>query len=209
MTRAPTIMCGSMRSGDRTAAPTSRTPGSMADEAALVQAAQQEDRAAFGVLYDHYVDRVYAYVRARTTTEEDAADLTQHVFVQALHALPQYRVQTAPFAAWLFRIARNATIDAHRRRRITVVWDGIPEALHPIGERDPEDGVLRRDAIEPLRTLLRALNQETRELLALRFAAGLTIAEIAVVIGTSEAATKKRLARALHGLKEQYHDTPR
>ncbi len=208
MTRSPAINCGSTRSGDRAAAPPDCNPVSMPDEAALVHAAQ-DDRAAFGVLYHRYVDRVYAYVRARTTTEEDAADLTQHVFVQALHALPQYRVQTVPFAAWLFRIARNAAIDAHRRRRITVAWDFIPEALQPIGDRDPEDSALRRDAIEQLRTLLRALNQETRELLALRFAAGLTMAEIAAVIGTSEAATKKRLARALHGLKEQYHDAPR
>ncbi len=80
------------------------------------------------------------HICARTTTEEDAADLTQHVFVQALHALPQYRVRAAPFAAWLFRIARNVAIDAHRRRRITVAWDFIPEALQPMGERDPEDG---------------------------------------------------------------------
>lgn len=175
-------------------------------EEALVRAAQQ-DRAAFGVLYDRYLDRVYAYVRTRTTTEDDAADLTQRVFLQALAALPKYRVRTVPFTAWLFRIARNTTIDFHRRQRDTITWDLIPEALQPIAEHEVETGVLHREDIERLRALLQTLDPETRDLLALRYAARLTTGAIAAVIGKTEAATKKRLARALHNLKEQYHAT--
>src|SRR5205809_938268 len=60
-----------------------------------------------------------------------------------------------------------------------------------------------------LRALLGALGPDTRELLALRFAAGLTFVEIAAVVGKSEAATKKRLARTLQSLKEHYHDDAR
>lgn len=174
------------------------------DDAALVRAARQ-DGAAFGELYDRYVDRVYSYLRARTALEEDAADLTQQVFLKALDALPRYREGSVPFAAWLFRIAHNAAIDHHRRRRGTVTWDLLPEALQPIAMDDLEAGALRREAITRLRELLCGLDPETRELLALRFAAGLTIAEIAAVIGKSEAAAKKRLARTLRALKEQYH----
>ena len=105
-------------------------------EAALVRAAQ-DDPAAFGALYDRYLDRVYSYARARTANEEDAADLAHQVFQRALEALPRYRAQSAPFAAWLFRIARNAAIDRHRRRRATVSWDFVPEALQPVADQDP------------------------------------------------------------------------
>ena len=61
-------------------------------EAALVRAAQ-EDLTAFAPLYERYRDRIYAYLRTRTRSAEDAADLTQQVFLQALDALPRYRPQ--------------------------------------------------------------------------------------------------------------------
>ncbi len=70
------------------------------DEAALVQAARK-DPVAVGQLYDRYVDRVYWYARTRTATAEDAQDLTQQIFMQMIAALPRYRPDKAPFAAWL------------------------------------------------------------------------------------------------------------
>ncbi len=175
------------------------------DEAALVHAAQLHP-AAFGLLYDRYVDRIYAYLWARTSSAEDAADLTQHVFVQALDALPRYRTGRVPFAAWIFRIARNATTDWRRRQRATVAWDLVPNALHPRAPDDLEAGVLRQESLIRLRTLLAALDAETREALILRFTAQLTLADVGAVIGKSEEATRKKIARALHTLKEQYHD---
>src|ERR671925_685301 len=137
------------------------------DESALVLAAQAEP-AAFGALYHRYVTRVYRYLRVRTASEDDAADLTQQVFLQALDALPAYRARGVPFAAWLFRIARNAVTDYHRRRRTTVAWDRLPEALRRIDAGDPETAVLRREALARLRFLLVQLDAEKRELLALR-----------------------------------------
>lgn len=92
------------------------------DEAGLVQAAQT-NAAAFTQLYQQYVERVYAYVRARTRTEADAADLTQQVFLRALDGLSRYRGKDTSFAAWLFRIARNTVTDFHRRQRSTTSAD--------------------------------------------------------------------------------------
>jgi len=178
---------------------------SISDEAALVHAAQ-EDPTAFDVLYHRYRQRIYAYLRARTSDAEDAADLTQHVFLQALDALPRYRVRRVPFAAWLFRIARNAATDFHRRRRTTVTWDLLPEALQPLTDDDAEAGVLRQEDMARLRALLRTLDQETRDVLMLRFTGHLTIAEIAAVIGKSEAATQKKLFRTIQTLQEHYHE---
>ena len=176
------------------------------DETALVRAAQA-DPTAFIALYHRYLDRIYAYLRARVASDEDAADLTQQVFLQALDALPRYRGRRGDsFAAWLFRIARNAAIDFHRRRRVTVAWDLLPEALQPIVTRDLDAHILRREAVARLRALFAALDAETRELLVLRFTGGLSIAEIAAVVGKSEAATQKKLFRTIQALKERYHD---
>ena len=174
-------------------------------EATLIAAAQADPRA-FEPLYRRYLTSVYRYVRAHAETDDDAADITQQVFLQALAALPGFRTQGPPFAAWLFRIAHHAAVDAHRRRRPTVTWELLPEALHPPGERDPEEAVLRAEALARLRRLLATLDAEKRELLALRFAGQLSAVEIAAVVGKRPDAVKKMLTRTLQALKEHYHD---
>jgi RNA polymerase sigma-70 factor (ECF subfamily) len=171
----------------------------LGDEEVLVQAAQG-DPAAFVTLYQRYRDRIYWYVRTRTPLEEDAADLTQQIFVQALDALAQYRPHRGSFAAWLFGIARHALTNHHRGRRAAVSWELLPGALHPIAPDDPLAAQMQRETIDHLRDLFMALDAEKREMLALRFVARLTIGEIAAVIGKSEAATYKQLTRTLRAL---------
>jgi len=179
----------------------------MDDEAALVRAAQQ-DPAAFAPLYRRYRHRVYAYLCGRLTNAEDAADLTQQVFLQALAALPRYRTRSTPFGVWLFRIARNAAADLHRRnRRVAITWEAMPEELQPRAEHDVEGQVLQREALAHLHVAMRNLDPDTRDLLMLRFAARLTAAEVGAVIGKNTAAASKRLQRALQTLKEQYHES--
>jgi RNA polymerase sigma-70 factor (ECF subfamily) len=173
-------------------------------DSALVRAAQA-DSAAFAPLYQRYRDRIYRYLHTRTSSDEDAADLTQQVFLQALGALPRYRIQQTPFAAWLTRIAHNLAAN-DRRRTTTVPWDYVPEALQPLVEGDLDDHVLRDETMAQLREAIQTLNTSAREVLALHFAAGLTIAETAAVVGRSEAAVKKQLTRTLHVLKERYHE---
>lgn len=173
------------------------------DEDAAIRAACV-DPAAFAPLYRRYRDRVYWYVRTRTATDEDAADLTQQIFAQAVAALGQYRPGRGPFAAWLFAIARNALANFHRRQRPTVAWDALPGALQPVAVDDPLAAALRREDLERLHALFDALDADKRELLALRFVARLTVGEIAAVIGKSEAATYKRLTRTLRALAVQF-----
>jgi RNA polymerase sigma-70 factor (ECF subfamily) len=165
-----------------------------------------EGPAAFETLYERYLDRIYAYLRARTATEEDAADLTQQVFLRALAALPRRRGHEESFAAWLFRIAHNAAVDFHRRQRQTITWNLLPEGLQPRHEDDLAAGMVRQEAMARLHALLGTLKPDTREILALHYAGRLTVAEVAAVVGKSEAAIKKQLTRTIHTLKERYHD---
>jgi RNA polymerase sigma-70 factor (ECF subfamily) len=174
-------------------------------EARLVQAARH-DVAAFAPLYRAYQPRVYRYLRLRTASDEDAADLTQQVFIQALDALPKYQERGLPFAAWIFRIARNAVIDAQRRERhrTHATLDGLPEALLVSQADGPEAAVLRQERLDRLRELLARLDPEKRELLGLRFATGLSSREIAAVVGKREEAVKRQITRIIQSLREQY-----
>lgn len=171
------------------------------DARALVEA-MCDDPQAFTSLYSRYRDRVYAYLRTRTNTAEDAADLTQQVFLRAFDAIARYRGTDAMLPAWLMRIARNVATDTYRRQRPVTALDLLPAALQPVGEDLEARSAAREEAAE-LRTLLLTVNAETRELLALRFGADLSISEIAAVTGKSEAAMRKRLQRALYALATQ------
>jgi RNA polymerase sigma-70 factor (ECF subfamily) len=172
------------------------------DDRELVEAAQEEP-SEFAAIYTRYAQRVYLYVRSRVATEDDAVDITQQVFVKSFKALPSYRVSHAPLCAWLFRIARNAIVDHHRKARPTTDLDAIPTILREPGI-GPEDWAVRSEDVDRLRRALQALDPAKRDLLALRYAGNLRIREIAVATGRSEEATKKQLSRALKTLRQQY-----
>ncbi len=167
--------------------------------------AAQADIAAFDALYDRYLPRVYRYLRAHVADGEEATDLTQLVFLRALEALPRYRVRGVPFAVWLFRIARHAAIDAHRRRRPTVPWEALTEARHPEADEPLDQTLIRQEEMARLRREVGRLSSEQQELLALSFAASLSAPEIASVLRMKPDAVRKRLSRIIHALKEQYH----
>jgi RNA polymerase sigma-70 factor (ECF subfamily) len=171
-------------------------------EAELIEAAK-ENPVAFEPIYQHYRARIYHYLFLRIGCQEDAADLTQQVFLKALMALPDYRSRGIPFEAWLFRIASHAVQDTYRRKKTTISWDRLPEMEQLAGYPNPENIYLQRERLSRLQQLLGLLDSRKRELIALRFSAGLSSSEIALVVGKSPAAVKKQLTRILQSLKEQ------
>jgi RNA polymerase sigma-70 factor (ECF subfamily) len=160
------------------------------------------DPEAFAAIYQRHLPGIYGYLLAHTRREEDACDLAQQVFTQALAALPRYRQREIPISVWLFRIARNLAVDLHRRRHPTVSWELLPDTLHPVAADDVEATVIRHEAAAHLLTVLDRLEPEKRELLILRFAGGLKVREIASLLGRSEAAVRSELRRVLQALQE-------
>jgi len=171
---------------------------------ALVAAAQA-DPEAFAALYERYLPRVYRYLAAKASSPEDAADLTQAVFLKAFDSVGRFRPGKAPFTSWLFRIARNSAIDANRRRRPAVSLEADSPFDLP-GEQLPEEEALRRERLQEIRAAVAKLKPNQRDLIALRYAGGLTINEIAPLIGKKPEAAKKQLQRTLRELKEHYGD---
>src|SRR5574337_839347 len=93
----------------------------------LAARARRGDAAAFTALNDALAPRLHRYLRSRVGDPDDAADLLQQVFLKMIEALPRYERRGVPFAAWAFRLARNAVIDHIRTRHPTVMLEGAVE----------------------------------------------------------------------------------
>ncbi len=165
------------------------------DDAQLIEAAQR-DSTQFAPLYRRYVTPIYRYCYSRTGNVPDAEDLTSQIFLEALKGLPRYH-HRGHFIAWLFTIARRRAADHYRRPGLLPLDDDLTAAA----ECDPSSGALRADDLESLRQVVTRLNDRDRELLHLRFAGGLTFAQMAALLGKREGAVKMALARLLDRLQ--------
>lgn len=159
----------------------------------------KSDPAAFGLLYRRHRLAVYRYLRARTGSDDAATELTAATFERAFAAIARYRPAGAGFPAWLLRIARNAAIDAGRRKGAVRLLADNPAAGEAI---DPERLVIARETAASLLAAVNRLPDVQREAIYLRFAARLSAREIGAVIGKSEPATQKLLSRAVAAIRE-------
>lgn len=174
------------------------------DISELVARAQRGDVEAVGAIYDRYVDRLYRFARFRLADASDAEDLVQVVFLKMIDALPRYRSRGTPFGAWLFRIARNALIDARRVRRVHEPLQAAAES--PSGARGPEELAVVASDIRALESALGELTDDQREVIGYRFFAGLSPSEIAEVTGRREGAVRALQFRALGALRRHLSD---
>jgi len=155
------------------------------DESAIVSRAKADPRA-FADLYDRYFAPVYNYVRYRVGDPETADDVTAQVFERALSRIGTYDPDKGRFAAWLFTIARNrvSTSLARRRRWRWLSLDVVRGRASDGPAQD--DQTIRSETHDRLLAAMRGLSPREREILGLRFAAGFTNREIAVLIGLKE-----------------------
>jgi RNA polymerase sigma-70 factor, ECF subfamily len=158
------------------------------------------DRPPFEDLYREYLDRIYAFVRAQVGTQADAEDITAQVFMNAYQAYARFEARNTTPSAWLFRIARNATLDhfrAHGRRerlRRTIEHQ-------PVAEDDPAERAEERIQYQALLVRVAELPDRQREAISLRHS-GLSFDEVGRLMDCSEDAAKMLYHRALKALKE-------
>src|SRR5215470_7898136 len=150
----------------------------------LVTRAKEGDSEAFGQLFDEYAAPIHRFVASRVNRPSDAEDLTQLVFVKALEALPRYEARGIPFGGWLFRLARNATIDHVRTNREHA--DLVAVAGRATEDRGPERLAILRTDLDAVAGALQRLTPDQREVVALRFFAGLSPREVAELMGRTE-----------------------
>ena len=176
------------------------------DVAALVQLAQQGDTASFGELYEQFFDRIYRYVSFKTGSASEAEDITGEVFVRMLESIHKFRWQGHPFSSWLFRIAHNLVVDHFRKnsKRSIVSFENTATNVEAAAV-DIDSHIDTELYMGEVCKAMVGLTELQNEVISLRFATGLSVAETAEAIGKKENAVKalqhaglKKLRRLLN-----------
>jgi RNA polymerase sigma-70 factor (ECF subfamily) len=171
-------------------------------ERETVDRARTGDQNALADLYDWYMPRIYRYAVARLGNVAEAEDLTEEVFLKMLGAIADFRWKDVPFSSWLFRIAHNH-IATHFRRN---AQRGGPTAELSEDMVDwratPAMAVEEQITLEEVRRATAALPEAQREVIELRFAVGLSIAETAKALGKRENNVKALQHKAVARLQK-------
>ena len=172
----------------------------MQNDESLVRRAQQHDQDAFAQLYEEYFDKIYRYITLKIGNRTEAEDMTQQVFLNAIKSISSFRWRGIPFSAWLFRIAHNQMVDYFRKKakHATISLD---EVLVSNGN-NPQLVAEQNLDIERLLLATEQLTQAQREVISLRFASELSIAQVARVMGKSQGAIKALQHSAIVALRK-------
>ena len=169
------------------------------EEESLVLMARKRDAEAFGELYELYFDRIYRYTAFKVRDLTEAEDITEEVFLKAWEAIESYDLRGLPFVAWLFRIARNATIDRWRQKARRPE-SPLPEAFS-LPSEDPVKICEARLSSEELHHAIKHLTEGQRQAIALRFGGGLSLLETATAMGKTEGAIKALQHSGINALR--------
>jgi RNA polymerase sigma-70 factor (ECF subfamily) len=168
----------------------------------LVERAQKGDRAALEELYLIHFDRIYSYLHVSVGNRHDAEDLTTQTFLKMLEAIGKFRWQSAPFSAWLFRIAHNLAMDHFRATKRWQPEENPPEP-DPDEHTSAEHGALESIGRKTMLELIEDLSPEQQQVLTLKFVFNFANAEAATILGKTEGAIKSLQHRALASLQKQ------
>ena len=161
------------------------------------------DEMDFEALYRAELPRIYNFFRYRLGDDQLAEDLTSATFEKAWRNRRRYRRDLAAFSTWLFTIARRVAVDHYRRRRA----DEPLDALARLPQTDStEDAAQAQADLDRLRALLARLADRERELVALKYGAGLTNRAIAGLTGLTESNVGVILHRALQSVRAEWEN---
>jgi len=171
--------------------------------ALAVARTKEGDPSALHFLYVRYREDVHRYVKSIVGDFHEAEDITQSLFVKLMSAIHGYQPRGVPFAAWLMRVARNAALDSVRAKR--------PLPSEDIRARDEGRGEIAFERCQSLKEALARLPYEQREVLVLRYIAGIPPREIAELLNKTQSSIHglhHRGRRALKAALEELDATP-
>ena len=166
----------------------------------LVGLAKSTGQVDFEAVYRAELPRVYNFFRYRVGDDQTAQDLTAETFEKAWRHRDRYRNDLASFSTWLFTIARRVATDHFRKWRHTLPLEQVERIST---SQTLEDTSQERTELAQLSALLARLAERERELVALKFGAGLTNRAIAQISGLSESNVSTILSRVTHQLRSQ------
>jgi RNA polymerase sigma-70 factor (ECF subfamily) len=188
-------------------------PSSSIEDAAILAEVARSDFRRFDVLVDRYKVRLTAYLGHRVPDRHHAEDLAQEAFLRMFRAarMGGYSGRAAVFSTWLFTIADNCATDylrASGRQPLALESDMAADPgdaragaidRFPSADIDPADAAAHRESQGRADALLASLPEEQRRVVALKILGGLTLSEVAAVVGCPVGTVKSRL---LYGLRK-------
>lgn len=176
------------------------------DDKHILARARRGELDAFEELVRQYEKRVYAVALRSSGSPEDAADITQEVFLRAWRSIESFRGDSG-FSTWLFRITMNLCVDHARHKNAQpqtqplVVGEEDAERPIPDTAPTPEEHLENSELGRELAAALDEVSEEHRRIVLLRDVSGLSYTEIAEVLEISEGTVKSRLSRARIALR--------
>src|SRR6201995_3172071 len=168
----------------------------------LVARGQKGDRDALEELYLIHFDRIYSYLHVSVGNRHDAENLTTQPFLKMLESIGKFRWQSAPFSAWLFRIAHNLAMDHFQANRRWQPEEEVPEP--EVDEStSAEAGAFESIGRKSMLELIEDLSHEQQQVLTLKFVFNFSNGEVATILGKTEGAIKSLQHRALVTLQKK------
>jgi RNA polymerase sigma-70 factor (ECF subfamily) len=187
----------------------------------LVARVQQNDQWAIGEFVRRYQQRAYAIAYQMCSGDrEEAQDLTQEAFLKVFRNIKGFRGDSS-FYTWFYRIVVNTCLDGRRRRRrrerILSLWrpgQREEEPSREVFEEQPDTGqdsnpmavLSGKELTREIRKALMSLPERQRVIFQLKVFQGMSIREIALVMGSAEGTVKSHLFRATHSLRTALKD---
>ena len=166
-----------------------------------IERARAGDQQALAAVYDWYLPRVYRYILSRLGDVAEAEDLTEDIFLRMLGAIADYKRTGVPFSAWLFRIARNHLVSYYRKNGNRKDHSELQETMAD-SRHDPASIVETQLMLGEVAMAVQRLPDAQRDVIALRFAVGLSIAETAQVLGKRQGNVKALQHKAVTRLQK-------
>ncbi len=167
-----------------------------AEELRQIESAKRDPQA-FAALYRRHCSAITRYLYRRTGDRHATEDLVSEVFLAALRYLPRYRHRGLSIRSWLYRIATNSANRWSRRNRLPCAPLPVGGIADPVDDSEP--------STELAQWALLQLPPKHQTVLALHYLEGMTIDEVAAVIGCRSGTVKSRLSRARETLKRRLH----
>jgi len=160
-------------------------------------------REVFIAWYDEYVDQIFRFLYLKTSSKEEAEDITSNVFLKLWNYSQENHVDKKTVKAFLYRIARNTLIDYYRKnsREDSISLDGLEKDPDALNVKSHHDSVQLSYDVGQLKSQLSKLKDEYRDLIVMRYVEEMSITEIAKSLEKSNGSVRVSIHRATQSFK--------
>lgn len=170
----------------------------------LVKQVQAGDQAAFGTLYDEFAQRLYAFIRIKVSTSEEAEDILQEVFLKAWTGCRSLKLSNLNFSAWLYKVTANTINDYYRKKYREPKTVSIEESQEIADENHSADSASNGLAKSVINRTLAQLPAHYKEVIELRYFQEFSVAETAEIMGKNSVTIRVWQHRAIKRLEQLF-----